>query len=42
MNIDCIEIVHYVAIDNELIKIENDTIKKSKALGELEREKVLN
>ena len=26
MNIDCIEIVHYVAIDNELIKIENDTI----------------
>ncbi len=40
MNIDSIEIIHYVAENNELIKIENETIKKSKSLSELEKEKI--
>ena len=36
MNIDELKMVHYVAVDNKLIEISNETIKKSKALGELE------
>lgn len=35
MNINNIEIIHYVAVNNKLIKIDNDTIKKSKCLSEL-------
>lgn len=42
MNIENIEIIHYVAVDNELIEIESDTIKKSKALSELQKEKIVN
>ena len=42
MNIDCIVIIHYVAVNNDLIKIENDTIKKSKSLSELQKEKIEN
>ena len=38
MSLDNIEIVHYVAIDDELIKIDNDVIKKSKSLSELQKE----
>lgn len=33
MNLSNIEIKHYVAVDNELIEISNDTIKKSKCLS---------
>ncbi len=40
-NIDDIEIVHYVAVDDELIKISEDTIKKSKNLSQLENNKKL-
>jgi len=36
MNIDELKMVHYVAVDNLLIEISNETIKKSKALSELE------
>ena len=36
MDIDNVEMVHYVAVDNKLIEISNDTIKKSKTLSELE------
>lgn len=39
MNIDDIEIIHYVAVNNKLIEIENDTIKKSKSFSELQKEK---
>lgn len=39
MKIDNIEIIHYVAVNNELIKIDNDIIKKSKALSEMQKEK---
>lgn len=42
MDIDNIEIVHYVAVNNELIEIESDTIKKSKSLSELQKEKIIN
>lgn len=38
MKIDNIEIIHYVAVNNELIEIENDTIKKSKSLSQLQKE----
>lgn len=41
MNINNIEIVHYVAVNDELIKIDNDIIKKSKSLNELQKEKNL-
>ena len=34
MDLSNIEILHYVAVDNNLIKISNDTIKKSKCLSE--------
>lgn len=37
MDISNIEIVHYVAVDNQLIKISKDTISRSKALAELEK-----
>ncbi|MBP5427655.1 MAG: hypothetical protein J6Y29_07225 [Clostridiales bacterium] len=36
MNIDNINIIHYVAVDNRLIKISNSTIKNSKSLSMLE------
>lgn len=36
MDLSNIEMVHYVAVDNNLIKISNDTIKKSKCLSEIE------
>lgn len=42
MNIDNIEIIHYVAVNGELVEIESDTIKKSKSLSELQKEKILN
>lgn len=38
MNLD-IEMIHYVAVDNKLIEISNETIKKSKSLFELENNK---
>ena len=34
-----IEMTHYVAVDNKLIEISNETIKKSKSLFELENNK---
>lgn len=37
MNIDNVEVIHYVAVNNELIEIESDTIKKSKSLSELQK-----
>ena len=37
MDISNIKIIHYVAVNNNLIKISNETIKKSKALSELEK-----
>ena len=36
------EIIHYVALNNKLIKIENETIKKSKSLSELQMNNVLS
>ncbi len=42
MDIDNIEIIHYVAVNNELVEIESDTIKKSKSLSELQKEKIIN
>lgn len=42
MDIDNIEIIHYVAVNNELVVIESDTIKKSKSLSELQKEKIIN
>lgn len=38
MNLD-IDIIHYVAVDNKLIEISKETIKKSKSLYELEQTK---
>lgn len=35
MNLDNIKVTHYVAVNNKLIEISNDTIKKSKCLSEL-------
>ena len=37
MNVDNIEMIHYVAVDNKLIEVSNETIKKSKSLYELEK-----
>ena len=34
-----IDIIHYVAVDNKLIEISKETIKKSKSLYELEQTK---
>ena len=39
MNITNISIVHYVAVDNKLIEISSETIKKSKNLSKLEKMK---
>lgn len=39
MKLDKVEIVHYVAVDNKLIEIESETIKKSKSLSELQKKK---
>ena len=39
MDIDNIEMVHYVAVDNKLIEISKEAIKKSKSLCELEQMK---
>ena len=39
MDIDNIEMLHYVAVDNKLIEISKETIKKSKSLNELEQMK---
>jgi len=36
MNLKDIEIIHYVAVDNKLIEITDDTIQKSKFLSELQ------
>lgn len=36
MNLKDIEIIHYVAVNNELIEITDDTIQKSKFLSELQ------
>lgn len=40
MNIDDIECIHYVAINNKLIKVSNKTIKKSKSLAEIENDEM--
>ena len=37
MDISNIKIIHYVAVDNNLIEISTETIRKSKALSELEK-----
>jgi hypothetical protein len=39
MDIDNIEMIHYVAVDNKLIEISKDTINRSKSLCELEQMK---
>ena len=36
MDVDNIEMIHYVTKNNELVKISNDTIKLSKSLSDLE------
>lgn len=41
MDLNNAEVVHYVAVDNKLIEIENNTIKKSKSLSELQKDKML-
>lgn len=42
MHIDDIEVIHYVAVNNELIEIDSDIIKKSKSLSELQKGKIMN
>lgn len=42
MNIEDVEIIHYVSVNNELIEIDNSTIKKSKSLCELQKEMSLS
>ena len=37
MDLSNIEIVHYVCVNNELVKISKDTISKSKSLAKLEK-----
>lgn len=37
MNINDTEFIHYVAVDNKLVKISNEAIKKSKSLLEIEK-----
>ena len=39
MDIDNIEMIHYVGVDNKLVKISSETISKSKSLFELEKNK---
>jgi len=36
MNLNEIEIVHYVCVDNELVEISKETISKSKSLAKLQ------
>lgn len=36
MKLDNIEIIHYVAVDNKLIEVTDDTIQKSKFLSKLQ------
>lgn len=38
-NLDNIQIVHYVAVNNQLVQISKQTISKSKNLCDLEKEK---
>lgn len=40
MKLNNIEIIHYVAVNNELIKITSDTIKRSKSLSGLQMDKI--
>lgn len=40
MSTENINITHYVAVDNNLIKISSDTIKKSKLLSLLQKTKI--
>ena len=35
MNIEKIEMIHYIAVNNKLIEISNEIIKKSRTLSEL-------
>ena len=42
MDLSNIEIVHYVCVDNELIKISKDIISESKSLAKLELQKNKN
>ena len=37
MNINNIEFIHYVAVNNKLVKISNEAIRKSKSLAEIEK-----
>lgn len=37
MSCNNLEVIHYVAIEDKLIKISSSTIKKSKSLAELEK-----
>ena len=37
MDLSNIEIVHYVCVNNELVKISKDTISRSKSLAKLEK-----
>ena len=39
-NLDNIQIVHYVAVNNQLVQISKQTISKSKNLCDLEKEKI--
>lgn len=41
MNIKNIEIIHYVAVDDKLIEISEDTISKSKNLSELQKQVII-
>lgn len=36
MKLNTTEFIHYVAVDNKLVKISNETIRKSKSLAEME------
>ena len=37
MKLNGTEFIHYVAVDNKLVKISNETIRKSKSLAEIEQ-----
>lgn len=39
MDLKNVEMIHYVAVDNKLIEISKETIKKSKSLSDLENNK---
>ena len=34
MNLDTTEFIHYVAVDDKLVEISSETIRKSKSLAE--------